>query len=361
MEVSSTLKFSKKLTKNETNTITYSGYLFKNNSESVTIVYGFGDNWNNTTEKEMTKTENGFVAEIEILDSNKINFCFRNSNFEWDNNYSQNYTSPISEPEIEETFILNENVINEILDNLFENNIAKIEENANSAIEEENVRLSNQEENFENIVENNEISEENGVIELVESSVVNEENIEFDIEETKSINIEETLGNVSEETALEEDLNKAFSELYKDIPETQDEKKEEIVNFDMDSLVDEILSPIVKSENVEEEIPESYIISQKATTQNIDTVATSIENQVEDTVEKIVGEVESNEEESLLGNLDTTTALTEVAESENHYLVSPRSLGKFYMFKKKIKLAVYKFFTAIPKILSSVYDEEDNK
>ena len=39
----------------------------------------------------MTKTDLGFQAEIELLDSDSFNFCFRNGNDEWDNNNCENY------------------------------------------------------------------------------------------------------------------------------------------------------------------------------------------------------------------------------------------------------------------------------
>jgi len=98
MEVNNDVRFNGNLTEYETFKITYSGKLFKNNSEEVTIVFGFGPNWENTTELLMEKTENGFVADINILNFDAINFCFKNSNMEWDNNNSINYVVPILPP-----------------------------------------------------------------------------------------------------------------------------------------------------------------------------------------------------------------------------------------------------------------------
>lgn len=60
MDFSTDIKFSGNLIQNKTTEITYSGYLFKNNSDSVSIVYGFGDSWSNTQEAEMEKTPNRF-------------------------------------------------------------------------------------------------------------------------------------------------------------------------------------------------------------------------------------------------------------------------------------------------------------
>ena len=74
MNYSTDIKFSNNLTKNGKTTITYSGSLFRTGSESVTLVYGFGDNWEHTTEKEMTKNENNFSVEVDLLNYNK-SYC----------------------------------------------------------------------------------------------------------------------------------------------------------------------------------------------------------------------------------------------------------------------------------------------
>ena len=62
--------------------ISYTGKLFQENSEEVFIHYGFGDNWDNVTEAPMKKTELGFQVELDLNNSNKLNLCFRNSNYE---------------------------------------------------------------------------------------------------------------------------------------------------------------------------------------------------------------------------------------------------------------------------------------
>ena len=73
MNLFADIKFNNDIIVNQECSITYSGFLFKNNSESVTIVFGFDDEWNNTTEQEMIKTENGFTANIKILDFHNFN------------------------------------------------------------------------------------------------------------------------------------------------------------------------------------------------------------------------------------------------------------------------------------------------
>lgn len=71
--------------------ISYIGKFFNNSSEKVFIHYGFGTEWKNLTDIQMTKTELGFQTEIEIIDESSFNFCFYNEKNEWDNNDSANY------------------------------------------------------------------------------------------------------------------------------------------------------------------------------------------------------------------------------------------------------------------------------
>lgn len=89
-----------KLIENSKVKISYTGEFFQNNSEEVYIHYGFGLNWDNLNELKMEKTELGFQAEIELVSSETFNFCFRNSNNEWDNNNCENYIFPIEKIEL---------------------------------------------------------------------------------------------------------------------------------------------------------------------------------------------------------------------------------------------------------------------
>ncbi len=89
-----------KLVENTNVKISYVGELFQKNSEEVYIHYGFGSNWDNVNEVKMEKTELGFQAEIELLSSDTLNFCFKNSNNEWDNNGNNNYIFPIEKVEL---------------------------------------------------------------------------------------------------------------------------------------------------------------------------------------------------------------------------------------------------------------------
>ena len=96
MELTKNIFFNTdKLIENSTVKLSYTGKFFQDGSESVFLHYGFGVNWDNVNEIEMEKTELGFQAEINLLEGDSFNLCFRNGNSEWDNNEGQNYSFPI--------------------------------------------------------------------------------------------------------------------------------------------------------------------------------------------------------------------------------------------------------------------------
>ena len=96
MELSKNIFFNTdKLVENNNVKISYTGKFFQDGSEQAFLHYGFGLNWDNVNEIEMNKTELGFQAEINLLEGESFNLCFRNGNNEWDNNEGQNYSFPI--------------------------------------------------------------------------------------------------------------------------------------------------------------------------------------------------------------------------------------------------------------------------
>lgn len=100
MELSKNIFFNTdKLTSNSTVKISYTGKFFTDNSEKVYIHYGFGLLWDGVSEIEMVKTDLGFQAEIELIDSDSFNFCFKNELDVWDNNDGNNYIFPIEKVE----------------------------------------------------------------------------------------------------------------------------------------------------------------------------------------------------------------------------------------------------------------------
>ncbi len=96
MELTKNIFFNTdKLVENSKVKISYTGQLFQNASQEVSIHYGFGLNWDNLNDISMKKTELGFQAEIELNSAETFNFCFRNADNIWDNNEGQNYVFAI--------------------------------------------------------------------------------------------------------------------------------------------------------------------------------------------------------------------------------------------------------------------------
>lgn len=413
----SNIKFGDNLMKNKACKITYFGHLFQNGSEFVNIVYGFGNEWHHTKEQEMERTDEGFVVNVNMLDFDTFNFCFRNSMYEWDNNNNQNYTAPITEEvkEVEEevNFIINDDsVITDIMNNLCEIDVSAVETEKLEPME---------------------------VIEPV--TMAESAPFEIEIETNTPVDIEDSLVNVTEAEGLDQDIEKLFTDIYQEASAEAQAPAQD--GFDMNNLIDEILSPVVKSDIFDEEVSESTVSedvhsnffedlddldedenldnkidslitnlfnntrafaeSKKTEQENVNEIdidkaidkrideilaetpiiveEASIEEPqetVQETVSQIVQEevtkkvpdftiIEDEEEESLIETLDETdsveskeeTALIEVG-TENGFVVSPRALGKFYMFKKKVKLAFSKLFVTIPKMLSKGFDTEKN-
>lgn len=92
-----------KLMQNSKVKISYTGRFFEDGSEDVYIHYGFGTFWDNLSEIKMEKTELGFQSEIELIESDSFNFCFKNGNNDWDNNNSQNYVFNLEKPVLDLT------------------------------------------------------------------------------------------------------------------------------------------------------------------------------------------------------------------------------------------------------------------
>ena len=107
--------------------VTYAGKLFQNGSEEVMVHYGFGDNWEDAQDLQMQKSELGFQADIYVKSNTKLNFCFKNSNGEWDNNNGSNYAFKIEKNNCQEE----------------KNNIKDVINNENNTIQEENTSLCN--------------------------------------------------------------------------------------------------------------------------------------------------------------------------------------------------------------------------
>ena len=80
-----------KLVENTKVKVSYTGKFYQGNNDKVFLHYGYGKDWNNINEIEMAKTDLGYQAELDLVGKDTINFCFKNQNNEWDNNFGQNY------------------------------------------------------------------------------------------------------------------------------------------------------------------------------------------------------------------------------------------------------------------------------
>ena len=80
-----------KLVEDTTVKVSYTGKFYQGNNEKVYLHYGYGKDWNNVNEIEMAKTDLGYQAELNLSGNDTLNFCFKNQNNEWDNNFGKNY------------------------------------------------------------------------------------------------------------------------------------------------------------------------------------------------------------------------------------------------------------------------------
>ena len=74
--------------------ITYYGEL-ESSSNSIYIVYGYENEWINTTKLLMKKVNDVFTVSIKKTKFNILNFCFCNEKEAWDNNNGNNYSVEI--------------------------------------------------------------------------------------------------------------------------------------------------------------------------------------------------------------------------------------------------------------------------
>ena len=96
MEFTKEISFDEKLTADKVAKINYHGKLVNTNSDSISIIYGFGQNWDYTEEKRMKKVDDGYEVEVPIKAYDTFNFCFKDGYNNWDNNSQFNYISPIN-------------------------------------------------------------------------------------------------------------------------------------------------------------------------------------------------------------------------------------------------------------------------
>ncbi|MCR5186094.1 MAG: hypothetical protein K6D97_03135 [Clostridia bacterium] len=255
MNITNDIQFDTNLIGNETANLKYNGYLYKNGSDSVTLVYGYDDDWKNTSEKIMTKTDDGFVCKINVYNFSSLKFCFKNSNGDWDNNFGNNYSTPIQRRKTSHKFIINESYLPSILDELIENTSStKINDNQNDSISsEERNKIKNIVENYADIHNDNANIIDN-LMNITSSTIKKYDwsknelirlsnSLQKSIREYREFESEE-ITKIELEKQLNEDISAPVSKAasLEDYVESSD--------FDMDSLVDSLLSPVIEERNI---------------------------------------------------------------------------------------------------------------
>lgn len=338
MEVTKDIIFSTNLFQNETVKLTYKGYLFKANSTEVSIVYGYGDNWENTTEQPMQRTLNGFITDIKIDNFDKINFCFKNSYEEWDNNNYQDYHVDILPPistneskpsdysDIQEASVEKSSLLNEILgdytlyfDNTEEFNFQKfIDKIVTEIIDESGITPSLAED----------VVTENTVVNAEISDFVN-----FELENSVSLenSFEEIQEEISQESVDTEENNDLLFEKFSEDFINDFEKNVNYIQEQLDSLYVEDISLIDNSlNNFYNTSDEENLIEQSVSVEGNDIY------------------VPVKEESSL------------IEYESNKFVMAARKLTPFYKFQKRVKLFFYKAFGMLPKLLKGEYNSDNN-
>ena len=75
--------------KEQTYELRYTGCL--TGAPTIYLHYGT-ENWNDISEVKMRKLKSCYKTEITVPANADINFCFRDSNGNWDNNYGNDYS-----------------------------------------------------------------------------------------------------------------------------------------------------------------------------------------------------------------------------------------------------------------------------
>lgn len=329
MEFTKDIKFSNNPTENEETTITYNGFL--NSSSDLTIVYGFGENWENTTETKMDKTEDGFVTSIKMPSYSIFNFCFRNSNYAWDNNCNKNYISSIApcEDEIIETAepVTESISAYEEISKTVPESICEYEDISETVPES----ISKYEEISESISESeSEIQEPSyelcslidSILESITTTPTIEEPTE-NIESAQPNNISE-IENIAEISESPIDLGKEITKVLSEISYTPTELPEY-------STLDDIFS----SASVEK------------TPDNI---------HVQESVDYIVDEIIQNTQNFSGEEVSKQTQGQALIETDDPFIISSKQLSKFYFFRKRVKILLYKLFVKFPRFLFGLED-----
>ena len=360
MEFTKDIIFNTTPTVNEDLTITYQGFL--SNSAQLSIVYGYGDSWSNTTEKLMEKKNDGFSTTINLLDYDTFNFCFKNSNNEWDNNSYCNYIVGIT-PSTNTTsnFDIDTLIEELLLEPVFDSEKITKEDFDFSENVEENLDLGYQISSIISTINNTnqELTEYNTLDEILTATKIDNST---DLEVSEFDTIDDTvtfsnLVNVNDEVSTSKNVSINNVNYY-------DEVFEEFL--DNSSFVTPIISEknnTVTSttnyfDNSNNEIFDEFIKNLSAITSKTEQTNATVTSTVNQPNKIVLEPLEDDNAFQTIINTSSQNEETALIETSDNFIVSSRKLGAFYLFKKRMKLIFYKVFVKIPKLLLGIDEKE---
>lgn len=75
-------------------TIKYQGLLAQAGADQIYLHVGYGtaDKWQYVTDLPLEKTNGSWEVTFEVKDESRLNFCFRDNAYNWDNNTGLNWS-----------------------------------------------------------------------------------------------------------------------------------------------------------------------------------------------------------------------------------------------------------------------------
>ena len=310
MEFTNDIFFDKPLIAGNTVILTYFGKLYREHSKDVSIVFGYGDNWDETDNAPMHETENGFEVTLTIKDYNTFNFCFTNSFNIWDNNSGFNYIAAISPKQEQQSNDDDTPKADGLGDSFEEAGASSVTEEPEENTEE-NEETQESEENTteaEPGVDTNSENFESKEIEAAFSSLLDSILEDNNKNETVDISNLSGFGLQSVDEIKEEDIvncDKIFSELFGELTadteepvkqnielEEKEVREAELIDYDkydaqeLDSLMDNLLTSISDDfETADYATPIQEIETQDLSEENVGLPAVK---EKEDWIDKIV-------------------------------------------------------------------------
>jgi len=84
------------ITPNNDVTVVYDGLLAHSGADQIYLHCGFGSDWHNKADIPLFKTSRGWENTFKVSDIHTMNFCFKDSANNWDNNNGKNWSYDIS-------------------------------------------------------------------------------------------------------------------------------------------------------------------------------------------------------------------------------------------------------------------------